>query len=129
MKNTQIKNRQEPKMIIITRSDLSNGYQAQQSCHSIADFAYEFPESFKTWKETSNSIICLSVNNENELDTLFHKLSNVTNVTKFYEPDLNDELTSICLFGGEDIRRKLSYLPLLGKSLKQNHSELVLNDS
>jgi hypothetical protein len=78
-------------------------------------FAHEFPQSFNEWKTTSNSIICLSVNNETELDNIFNKLSKLTSVTKFYEPDLNDELTSICLFANSDVRKKLSYLPLWEK--------------
>lgn len=114
---TQI-NKEESKLVIITRSDLTQGYQSQQSTHSVADFAHEFPQSFNEWKTTSNSIICLQVNNETELDTLYNKLSKLTSVTKFYEPDLNDELTSICLYANKDIRKKLSYLPLLGKPKK-----------
>ena len=117
MKMTQI-NKEESKLVVITRSDLTQGYQSQQSTHSVADFAHEFPQSFNEWKTTSNSIICLQVNNETELDTLYNKLSKLTSVTKFYEPDLNDELTSICLYANKDIRKKLSYLPLLGKPKK-----------
>jgi hypothetical protein len=49
------------------------------------------------------------------IDNIFNKLSKLTSVTKFYEPDLNDELTSICLFANSDVRKKLSYLPLLEK--------------
>lgn len=114
---TQI-NKEESKLVVITRSDLTQGYQSQQSTHSVADFAHEFPQSFNEWKTTSNSIICLQVNNETELDTLYNKLSKLTSVTKFYEPDLNDELTSICLYANKDIRKKVSYLPLLGKPKK-----------
>ncbi len=117
MKKTQI-NKEESKLVVITRSDLTPGYQAQQSVHSCADFAEQFPQSFNEWKTTSNSIICLSINNETELDILYNKLSKLTSVTKFYESDLNDELTSICLYANKDIRKKLSYLPLLGKTKK-----------
>lgn len=114
-------------MIIITRSDLTSGYQAQQSCHAIADFAAEFPSDFKEWKETSNSIIALGVKNESELESLFEKLSKETNVTKFYEPDLNDELTSIALYGDSKIRKKLSYLPLLGKEPKLTPRQVIID--
>lgn len=114
-------------MVIITRSDLTQGYQAQQSCHAIADFAAEFPSDFKEWKETSNSIIALGVKNESELETLFEKLSKETNVTKFYEPDLNDELTSIALYGDSKIRKKLSYLPLLGKEPKLSPRQVIID--
>ena len=118
MKNTQI-NKDEAKLVVITRSDLTPGYQSQQSTHSVADFAHEFPQQFKEWKTKSNSIICLQVNNEKELNDLYLKLSKLTSVTKFYEPDLNDELTSICLYADKDVRKKVSYLPLLGKPKKQ----------
>lgn len=126
MKMTQI-NKEESKLVVITRSDLTQGYQAQQSTHSVADFAHEFPQSFNKWKTTSNSIICLQVNNEKELDTLFYKLSKLTSVTKFYEPDLNDELTSICLFATPDVRKKLSYLPLLGKKPKLTYQQVIFD--
>lgn len=126
MKNTQI-NRDETKLIIITREDLTNGYKAQQSTHSVADFAVEFPSDFKEWKETSNSIIALGVKNESELDSLYEKLSKLTNVTKFYEPDINDELTSICLVGDSKIRKKLSYLPLLGKEPKTTFKDVIID--
>lgn len=106
-------------MIIITRSDLSYGYQSQQSCHSVAAFAIDYPEQLKKWDKDSKSIICLACKNEQELDSLFTKLSKLTPVTKFYEPDLDDQLTSICLYASPEVRKKLSYLPLLGKIKNQ----------
>lgn len=127
---TQI-NKDQAKLVVITRSDLTPGYQSQQSTHSIADFAYEFPQQFKEWKTTSNSIICLQVNNEKELNDLYLKLSKLTSVTKFYEPDLNDELTSICLYADKDVRKKVSYLPLLGKKSKLTYEKVIfdMNDT
>lgn len=124
MKNTQI-NKDQAKLVVITRSDLTPGYQAQQSTHSVADFAHEFPQQFKEWKTTSNSIICLQVNNEKELNDLYLKLFKLTSVTKFYEPDLNDELTSICLYADKDVRKKVSYLPLLGKKPKLTYQQVI----
>ena len=124
MKNTQI-NKDQAKLVVITRSDLTPGYQAQQSTHSVADFAHEFPQQFKEWKTTSNSIICLQVNNEKELNDLYLKLFKLTPVTKFYEPDLNDELTSICLYADKDVRKKVSYLPLLGKKPKLTYQQVI----
>ena len=79
------------------------------------------------WKQNSNSIICLSVNNESELNSMFDKLSQFTNVTKFYEPDLNDELTSICLYADSEIRKKLSNLPLLGKDPKFTYKKVIMD--
>lgn len=112
-------------MVVITRSDLSQGYQAQQSCHSIADFQHAFPNAAKDWKETSNSIILLSIDSEEKLDKLYEKLSLLTDVVKFYEPDLNDELTSIALYASPQVRKRLSNLPLLGKKPKITYESVI----
>lgn len=114
MKN-QIK---ETKLVVITRSDITPGYQAVQSTHSIADFAFEFPETFLKWKMESNSIICLSVKNEFELERLYEKFKELTPSVIFYEPDVYEK-TSICLYGTPEIRKKLRSLPLL---LKNNNN-------
>jgi hypothetical protein len=73
--------------------------------------------------KTSNSIICLSVNNETELDNIFNKLSKLTSVTKFYEPDLNDELTSICLFANSDVRNY--HIFLFGKKPALTYQQVI----
>lgn len=127
MKDTQINSKKESKLVIITRNDLTPGYQAQQSTHSIADFASEYNEQFREWKKDSNSIICLSVKNEQELDSLYEKLSKLTSVTKFYEPDLDNQLTSICLYATYDVRKKVSDLPLLGKQPKLTYKQVIFD--
>ncbi len=119
--NNQIK---ETKLVVITRSDISPGYQAVQSTHSIADFAFEFPEVFSKWKSSSNSIICLSVKNEFELERLYEKFKDLTPSVIFYEPDV-DERTSLCLYGTPEIRKKLRSLPLLLKN-KSNSNEKTI---
>ena len=113
----------ETKLVVITRSDISPGYQAVQSTHSIADFAFEFPDTFLKWKMESNSIICLSVPNEIELKKLFDKFKDLTPSVIFYEPDV-DEMTSICLYGTPEIRKKLRSLPLLLKN-KQTYEKTI----
>ena len=105
----------ETKLVVITRSDISPGYQAVQSTHSITDFAFEYPDTFAKWKLESNSIICLSVKNESELQKLYDKFKDLTPSVIFYEPDV-DEMTSICLYGTPEIRKKLRSLPLLLKN-------------
>lgn len=109
----------EPKLIVITRSDISEGYQVVQSTHSIADFAFDFPKTFSQWKKESNSIICLSVKNEFELQKLYHKYKELTDAVIFFEPDI-DQFTSVCLYGTPQVRKSLSHLPL---SLKNNKSQ------
>ena len=110
--------------MVITRSDISNGYQVVQSTHSIADFAFEFPETFSQWKKESNSIICLSVKNEFELERLYHKYKQLTDAVMFFEPDV-DQFTSVCLYGTPQIRKSLSHLPLALKN-KTNQNEKVI---
>ena len=111
----------ETKLVVITRRDISPGYQAVQSTHSVADFAFEFPDTFVKWKLESNSIICLSIKNETELKKLQDKFKYLTPSIIFYEPDV-DEMTSICLYGTPEIRKKLSHLPLLLKNNKQHEA-------
>lgn len=108
----------ELKLVTITRSDISYGYQVVQSCHSIADFADQFPTEFKKWKEDSNSIISLSAKSEQHLLVLFDKFSQLTPCVKFFEPDVN-AYTSITLLGTPEVRKKLSHLSLIGKKQKE----------
>lgn len=122
MKDTQIKNRNkkdETKLIVITRGDITPGYQVVQSTHSIADFSAEHPHKFNQWKNESNSIICLSVPNEESLLKLYDKFNDRTELSLFFEPDIIS-YTSLCLYGTPHIRRKLSYLSL---SLNQNKNK------
>jgi len=71
------------------------------------------------WKLESNSIICLSVKDELELKKIHQKFKDLTPIVIFYEPDV-DEMTSVCLYGTPDIRKKLRSLSLL---LKNNQYE------
>jgi peptidyl-tRNA hydrolase len=82
-----------------------------QSCHSIADFAYDHPEVFKKWKDESNSIICLSAKSQEHLLEIYEKYSRLTEASLFFEPDV-DEYTSLCLYGSPEVRKGLSRLPL-----------------
>jgi len=91
---------------------MSPGYSVVQSAHAIAEFAAEHPQTFEEWKKESNSIICLSVKNEEELLKLFEKLARKTPSSSFYEPDVN-AFTAICVYGTPEIRKSLSHLPLV----------------
>ena len=116
----QIDKFKETKLVVITRQDISDGYQVVQSCHAIAEFAYEHPETFSQWKRDTNSIICLSVKDEETLLKLYEKFSKKTPSSSFYEPDV-DAFTAICVYGTPEIRKSLSHLPLvLNKKIKAN---------
>ena len=109
---------EETKLVVITRSDLKSiGYIVPQSNHATADFAYEYPQIFRKWKQESNSIICLSARSEEHLLKLYEKYSLLTPTIKFFEPDIS-EWTSICLYATPEIRKSLSSLPLTLKNHK-----------
>ncbi len=87
-----------PKLRIITRSDLPLGYQAVQSGHAAIQFQHEHRRIAKRWYNKSNYLIFLYVNNVTEL-TLLAERSKSENirVSVFREPDLNNEITAIAL--------------------------------
>ena len=94
----------------------------------MADFAYGHPETFKKWKEESNSIICLGVKDEEELNKYFLKFKEITPSVIFREPDINNEATSVCLYGTSYVRKRLKQLPLLGKK-KETFEDAILKMS
>lgn len=94
---------------------MSPGYQCVQTSHAVADFAYDHPTEFRKWKDESNYIICLAVENETKLLELYSKFNSLTKATLFFEPDVNEH-TSFAMVASDEIRKKLSKLPLLLKS-------------
>jgi len=108
---------------VITRQDLQPGDQLAQSLHAGIDFQHEWPDLAKEWKVTSNSIVSLATKTEQSLFELADKFkSKGWKFTEFREPDMGDELTSISIYGGRDVRRFLSYLPLTFKKSKQHEN-------
>jgi len=55
------------KLYIITRKDMSPGYQGVQSIHAAIQFTFEHPEKCKTWFEFSNYLAFLAVQDEAHL--------------------------------------------------------------
>jgi chaperonin GroEL (HSP60 family) len=99
--------------VTVTRKDLQSGTQLVQSAHSLAEFAHEFPDHFHDWIVNSKYLISLSVDNEEHLKNLYDKLkSNGANVVAFTEPDINDQLTSICYYGTPEMRKLTEKLDL-----------------
>lgn len=101
----------ETKLVTITRRDISDGYVVVQTAHAVADFAAEHPIKFKDWKSNSNSIITLSISDEKSLLKIYNKLKELTEVSIFFEPDV-DSYTSLAIYGTPEVRKLLSYLPL-----------------
>lgn len=98
------------KVYVVTRADLSAGQQAVQSCHALADFVLEFGAEAKAWHLESNTLALLVVPNEDALEALAREADRRCAVTRFREPDRNNELTAIAL--GPEGKRLVQNLPL-----------------
>lgn len=103
----------QDKLFLITRQDLSPGYQAVQSCHALRQFTAEHPEKDLEWFTTSNYLALLSVKNEHELRKLFiDAKESGLKCSGFEEPDVDNELTAIAIEPGERSRELCKKLPL-----------------
>jgi hypothetical protein len=75
----------------------------------------DHPEKASQWN--NNYLICLSVENENQLKTLLEKIGmNDIPVSYFLEPDIGFELTAIAFEGTEKAKKLTSSLPLALKT-------------
>ena len=84
-----------------------------QSKHSLGRFAYHHYDKFKHWMETSEYLVSLSIDNEDKLQRLFYKLQdNGADVVAFTEPDIDNQLTSICYYGTPELIKITSNLKL-----------------
>jgi pyridoxine 5'-phosphate synthase PdxJ len=90
---------------------LSPGSQIAQTAHSIAQFLLEHPEKSKEWN--NNYLVCLSAENEKSLKKLLEKLESFgIPISMFYEPDLDNQLTSITFQHNSESRKYTTSLPL-----------------
>jgi peptidyl-tRNA hydrolase len=101
------------KVYIVTRRDLRPGLQAAQACHAVTDLILTYPEEAQKWREDSNFLIVLSVENEQELCELAIELAR-TNMhwCKFREPDMNNELTALAVLPDKYSEKFFRNLPL-----------------
>lgn len=107
-------------MIVITRDDIKPGYQVAQSGHAISQFFLDYPELARKWN--NNYLISLSVPSEQKLVNLLEKLQKrKVPVSYFTEPDIGNELTSICFLETEETRKYTTHLPLSLKYFDNNY--------
>lgn len=98
---------------MITRQDISPGYQGVQSIHAAMQFAFEHPDINKEWYEKSNYLGFLSVPNETELCRLIEKADeNNIRYSVFREPDINNQITAIAIEPGSKSKKLCSNLKL-----------------
>jgi len=98
------------------------GSQSCQATHAIVKFIFEHPEIATEWYNTSEYLVKLSVNNQEELLELAEKLRwKEILFSEFHEPDLDNELTAIALEPSERARRVVSSMPLLLEEYNKEH--------
>ena len=115
---TQIKNNE--KLRVVSRRDISFGYQAVQSGHALVQFQHEHPIKSKDWYHNSNYLAFLTVKDEEELEKLIRKAeAKEIKHSIFREPDIGNEITAVAFEASDDARRITSACPKMGKELNQ----------
>lgn len=106
------------KLYLITRRDISPGYQAVQSCHALRQFTEEHPDVDKEWFTRSNYLCLLSVGDESELYSLICRAKdNDIRVSIFREPDVDNQITAIALEPGNKSKELTAKLKLALKDM------------
>ena len=101
------------KLFLVTRRDISPGYQAVQSCHAIRQFTAEHPEIDVEWFQKSNYLALLSVENEIELMKLITKAHDGgLRWSAFREPDVGGAITAIAIEPHSKAIELCKHLPL-----------------
>lgn len=94
---------------MITRKDIPDSYQAVQSGHSVAQWMLDNPNH--EWQ--NSTLVYLSIKDKERLEMLILKLeSRCFKVSRFIEPDIGNELTSIAVYGADKV---LSGFKLMGE--------------
>ena len=80
------------RLYCITREDLTFGQKAAQLCHAATQYLIDHPDT--EWD--NGFIICLQVKDLKELSDLEEKMRGSSKkFSRFVEPDMENELTSI----------------------------------
>ena len=124
MKNLQI----NPKLVVVTRQDLSPGYQAVQAGHALIQFQHEYPEISKKWHSNSNYLALLSTKDEQSLINLISKCqSKDLKVSVFTEPDIDNQVTAITIEPSVETQKLCSNLPLALKERNDKPEKVVFH--
>lgn len=88
------------KLFILVRKDLKRSSPAVQAGHAVAQFMLEYPNS--EWK--NGYLIYLKVRDLAELkywkgQAMTCTINKILQVSDFSEPDLNNELTAVAIYG------------------------------
>lgn len=104
------------KLVVVTREDITPGYQAVQSAHAAIDFTFEHPNRAGPWHKISNYLVLLSLKNEKQLKLLINNCDRLQLAyTVFREPDIGNAITAVAIEPSEITQKLVSKLPLLFK--------------
>lgn len=107
------------KLFLVTRRDISPGYQAVQSCHAMRQFTADHPDVDGTWFTNSNYLALLSVADEAELMRLIVQSHDMgLRWSAFREPDVGGAITAIAIEPHPKAIELCKGLPLALKDLK-----------
>lgn len=112
-----------PKLVVVTRADLSPAQQAVQAAHAAIDFCFQHPGRASPWHAQSNYLVLLALKNEQELLTLISRCQDVLlDHTVFREPDLGNPVTAVAIEPSAATQKLVRRIPLLLKT--HNHESI-----
>lgn len=86
------------KLYIVVRDSLRSGLAAAQAIHAAFLFGEQFPHLKDYWYKEHNNIVVLQ---HDDIDALADRLEAAGfRLSRFHEPDLDNQLTSICVEPG-----------------------------
>ena len=65
--------------------------------HASLEYAIQYPDRFKEWHATSQTVVMLTVPNVDWLHLTAHKVEYAVPVARFREPDMGNQLNSVRL--------------------------------
>jgi hypothetical protein len=96
------------RLFVIVNAALDAGLKAAQAIHAFRSFCGEYPHIEQYWHHESNNIVVLQ---DDDIPSLAERLEKKGfRLSRFTEPDRDDELTAICAEPGA--WKQLSNLPL-----------------
>lgn len=101
------------KVYLLIRKDLPVGYQLAQVVHGQDEFRAQHPEVHGAWRERSNTVAVLHIEDEEHLQAL-HQQARMRDVpcAVFREPDMEDQATCLVMGPHPQTRRLTARLPL-----------------
>lgn len=98
-----------------------------QSAHALADFIIAHPKVAQKWHKESNYLVTLSVPDEVSLLQLASRLSERgINFVTFREPDINNQVTALCIEPHDDVRKLCSNFPLALKECNNKDNDFKI---